>query len=162
MFQAIIKKVIARMGEREVIDCSFEEMQDFVIYNHRPEFLDEHVLCVKFILSLDETMEDTEETCWYVNPVYFQSSLQIKNEFIEDETSFDHFPNPYESRREPLEVKIASEFLPELLLLMPEHPEISILEKYSQFRNNVLFSDSEEASDEKLYELFVQWLSKNI
>ena len=161
MLEATVKKLIAWNGERKIIDSSHEEMRDFITEKIRPDFLDENILGVKFLVFTGSSLSDAEETSWYINPIHSVSCIQF-NEFSEPDFESDFEQDYCYFSSEPSESKIASEFLPELLLLMPRYPNVSILEKYSEFRNKLILAGIEDISDVRKYQLFIHWLKKNI
>lgn len=112
VFDACVKKVLAEFGEREVVDSSYMNMEEFILYGNRPEFDDDHILAVKFLISTDDSSDDTVETSWFVNPEYAKQileSLEIKS-YLDTETTVDYLS------AQAYGPQIASELLPELLL----------------------------------------------
>ena len=60
-----VEKLVAKAGERERVLSSYEEYLGFIEEaDTLNEFDDPDVIAVKFIF----TEEETEETCWYLNP----------------------------------------------------------------------------------------------
>lgn len=147
MFDSVVKKIIARMGEREVVMSSYDEMQAFIEGGTRPDFSDDTIVCIKFLVLSGESPEDAEETSWYINELYAEESLN----FTPAEEDLFETPN----------VKMAAEFLPELLPLLSIYPGTNILERYSEFRL-YLFSQGRGniIDSEKLAE-FITWMKEN-
>ena len=138
MFNATIKKMIARDGgERELFDSSYEEMQNFIAKEIRPEFDDCYILAVKFLSSTDKDMENAEETSWYLNPIY-----------VKDHPEF-------------LGLRMASELLPELLLIKPSSPSDDAFDLYEAFYIELMANGTASISDEEKYDKFVDYLENH-
>lgn len=157
MYTTIVKKMIARNGEREIVDSSPEEKHQFIVERQRPDFDDESILCIKFLDSDTESMEFAEESSWFVNPIYAERLTVINQD-----TNFDDYDTcNYESEfldtkdvddvtamefasifgYSPCEAygpKMASEFLPEVLLLQAQFPDTSMLGEYQEFYADLL------------------------
>lgn len=141
MFDLIVKKVIARDGEREIVPSSVEEMHTFVVEEMRPEFEDPHTLCVKFIQTYDEEANEFEEGYWYINPkVCPVASGQEKL------LSYCH------SAYGP---KMDAAFVPEILLVSFEEPDV-VLKKYAEFNVGLVLNNQTHLSDEEKYNLFLE------
>ena len=149
----MIQKIMARMGEREVIEISFDEMQNFIENGVRPDFYDATVVAVKFIVS---DGDEDSETSWYVNPEYQQDSLDFyRDEMAEHSDEGDEGLEELYEVSECHDIKLAPEFLPELLLLFAEYPGVDILDHYSEFR---LYQDRDDISDAQMVEEFINWM----
>lgn len=149
-----VTKMIARNGEREIIPSSLEEKQQFIVEGKRPEFQDDSILCIKFLDAI-ETDEFVGESSWFVNPVYaerFHNSIATifeEGEVCNYESAFLGGSFDDKSAMEFASVfgyspydaygpKLASEFLPEVLLLQEEHPGVGVLEEYQDFHSELL------------------------
>ena len=147
MLDSVVKKIIARMGEREVVMSSYDEMREFIEDGIRPDFTDSTIVCIKFVVLSGETPEDAEETSWYINELYAEESL----DFTPTEEDFLETSN----------VKMASEFLPELLPLFSIYPGTNILERYSEFRLHLFREGRGDITDSEKLAEFVPWLKEN-
>lgn len=136
---------------------SSQEMQEFMIDKIRPDFADDHILAIKFIVATVESFEDADETSWYINPEYSSYLVGLdSHEYDADATdSFSCSDYFYAQAYGP---KLASEFLPELLFMIPNHPTISVLDKYSEFR---MATDITNLDDNERYEAFIDWFKDN-
>lgn len=135
MTNEIIKKVLARDGEREIVDSSPEEMHKFVVEGIRPEFDDEKIICVKFI---QPTCEE-DESPWYINPQICHDSEDASCSFID---SYAYGP------------KMDSEFIPEILLLF--HDTTTVIKKYACFNKCLLITNEFDISEEEKLKKFIE------
>lgn len=166
MTNLLIKKVIAKEGEREIVDSSYEEMNRFITNISRPDFSKSDVLCIKFLTSDNEDLKDAEETCWYINPEYSERLRLIR---INDEKDAEDsvygteetevfYPDYIFITDENNSIQMPSNLLPELLLMfVPDHEE-SIFDTYVLFEAELIQNGLIDASDKQKYELFVQSL----
>lgn len=136
MFDYLIKKVIAKDGERDVVESSQEEMHQFIVERIRPEFNDPHVLCVKFLYCFCEEDDDPEESAWFINPEYCPDYL-----------------NGCYSAYGP---KMDSEFLPELLIM--DIPDTNVFKKFASFHTTLLIEGLNKLSEEERLNLFISRL----
>ena len=156
--ESVVQKIVARNGEREVVESSVDEMREFIAKEHAKVFKDEYIIAVKFLISEDGTTENSIETSWFVNPIYADHIPELEDPNMAcysvwlSDFAGDEWDCPI----------LASEFLPELLLIIRDYTSISILDKYSEFRNNLLLTGLEDIDDNKKYELFMHWLTKKI
>ena len=140
MLDLLVKKVIARDGEREIVPSSAEEMHNFIVAGIRPEFQDKNVLCVKFRQSCCEEDEDYEDSSWYINPLICRDERGQSN-------LFDCY-----SAYGP---KMDSRFIPEILLLSFPDTHV-VLKKYDAFSTRLLIAGETNLSDEEKYSRFLK------
>ncbi len=160
MFDSIIKKVVARNREREIVESSYEEMQQFILTPIQPDFDDETIIAVKFLVCSDESLDDADETSWFINPIYTPQLPELNFYEIEEELYVEptkYFDSRYFSSIHP---KLASEFLPELILIAPSYPMISVFQEYQTFRNELILTGLLEKDESERFDMFIEWLSK--
>lgn len=186
MYDIYVKKLIARYGERELVDSSAEEQQRFIVDRERPDFEDESILCIKFLQSDNESMEAAEESSWFINPCYVQG-FAIYNRIpsldaavyeqdeegclsyvdadettcygdVDDEVAMEFASTFGYSPNESYGPKMAAEFLPEILVLQPKHPDICILTHYQRFYAELLKYNLSTISHEDKLKLFNQFM----
>lgn len=153
--ERIVKKIIARDGERERIDSSPEEMNDFIVNGMRDEFRDEKILCIKFIVDASEDMADAESTSWFINPVYTESPSEQRGDGSDNDidTGIQTYIPEWWNSYGPC---MASEFLPELLLLkIPD-----VFRDYQAFHLELLCKGLTDLPDEEKYEKFIESLKE--
>lgn len=186
MYDICVKKLIARYGERELVDSSIEEMQRFIVDRQRPSFEDDSILCIKFLQSDNESMEAAEESSWFINPCYVEgfamynripaldaaayeqdvesclsyvdANEAICNGDVDDDTAMEFASTFGYSPNESYGPKMAAEFLPEILVLQPQYPEICILEQYQRFYGELLKYSLSTISYEDKLKLFNQFM----
>ena len=132
--ETVIKKIIAKDCEREIIDSSIEEMERFEIEPNIEEFKDKNILCIKFVISDSEDFENAEETNWYINPYYIDTEI------------------------DSVIPQMSSEFIPELLLL--HLSKNCIFEEYWNFYKYLLYNNLDALPDEEKYKRFIEWLEE--
>lgn len=182
----VVKKLIARYGERELVESSVEEMQRFIVDRRRPDFDGRDILCIKFLQSDNESMEYAEESSWFINPAYvkgftmFNRILDIDDSLLEEEgdrcysyvdakeflSSDDvdddvamEFASTFGySPNESYGPKMAAEFLPEILVLQPNYPNNCMLEEYQRFYSELLKYSLTAISHEEKLNLFLKYL----
>lgn len=169
MFDAVIQKIIARYGEREVVDSSAEEMQQFIVEGIRPDFDDRDVLCVSFLIS--EDTEEFESSPWFINPIVVEGS-PIFN-YIADGDSQFYFPEHVAfqqtddesmeffsifgySYKESYGPTMASEFLPELLILQQQYPYKNIFQTYEIWLKDSIKYIACDIPDATLLQVFIK------
>ncbi len=176
MIDIYVKKLIARLGERELVDSSAEEMQCFIVDRHRPSFEDENILCIKFIQSYSPSMEFAEESSWFINPCYVKDlsacdgwASEVGPDFLEDmyrslasssvddEVAMEFAATYGYSPKESYGPKMAAEFLPELLILQPQYPEICMFRQYEQFHSELMKYNLTALHHEEKLKLFAQY-----
>ncbi|MBQ8042693.1 MAG: hypothetical protein IJ272_00890 [Clostridia bacterium] len=186
MFDQVVKKIVARDGERELIDSSSEEMQRFIVDRQRPDFDDESILCVKFLQSDSDSMEFAEESSWFINPVhvkgfamfdripsmdeaileeddtcccsYVDADETICNGDVDDEIAMEFASTFGYSPNEAYGPKMAAEFLPEILILQPQFPNECMLEEYQRFYGELLKHGLSALPHEEKLNLFSKYL----
>ncbi len=136
MNEYLIKKVIARDGEREVVVSDQEEMHRFIVEGLRPCFDDIAVLAIKFLYCVCEDDDDPEESVWYVNPYYCS--------------------NKHYSGYSAYGPRMDSSFIPELLLINKE--EVDVFKKYESFHTTLLIEGLNGLTDHERLELFLRKL----
>jgi len=160
MTDLLIKKVIAREGEREIIDSSYKEMTQFIAGTSRPEFSRSDVICIKFLFCDSEDLKDAEETCWYINPIFCEKLASIREHT--DDSSFDteesevYYPDYIFVTTENDAIKMPSNMLPELILMYVAGQDKSIFEQYSLFEAELMRQNLLYAPDTQKYELFLK------
>lgn len=185
MYGTIVKKLIARNGERELVDSSPEEQQQFIVDRKRPDFKDDSVLCIKFLVAGSESMEAAEESSWFINPIYverftiFNSAAQDDIILLDSDPccsyvdSVEGLPNYRDidddvamefastfgySPCESYGPKMAAEFLPEILVLQPQFPDKCMLEEYQSFYAELLKYSLTTIYHEEKIKLFIKYL----
>ena len=186
MYDICVKKLVARYGERELVDSSVEEMQRFIVDRDRPDFEDESILCIKFLQSDSESMEAAEESSWFINPCYVQGftmynripSLDVPayeqdteeslsyvdadeticRGDVDDDVAMEFAATFGYSPNESYGPKMAAEFLPEILILQPQHPEICVLSQYQRFYAELLKYNLSTIPHEDKLKLFTQFI----
>lgn len=160
MYNTIVKKLIARNGERELLTSSSEERHHFVADQWRPEFEDERILGVKFIEADTESLDSAEESSWFINPIYVGSLWLFASH--EAETSLSAFldgaasaDNSCDDISDP---QMAAEFLPELLVIQTSYPDISVFEEYQHFYSDLLKHSLMNIPLEEKIQLFVRYM----
>ena len=155
MTNLLFKKVIAKDGERELIDSSYEEMTEFISGQCRQDFMHSDVICIKFLISDNQDFKDAEETCWYINPE-FCKKLSLSGESANDCAEEASYPDYIFVTTENNAVKMPSNMLPELILMfVPDHEE-SIFETYSLFEAELMRENLLYAPDSVKLEKFLQ------
>lgn len=140
MLESSVKKVIAKDGERLIVDSSYEEFSSFILGERRPDFADERIICVKFLKFYGEDDENPEESDWYINPYYCTDEYGNSNCLM------------YESAYGP---KMDSEFVPEILLV--DHTNvIEVIKRYDTFNTILMIEGKTNLSDEVKYTLFLE------
>lgn len=130
----LIKKVIARDGEREMVTSGQEEMHRFIVERQRPDFEDTSVLAVKFLYCLWEDDDDPEDTVWYINPYYCS--------------------NPNFSGYSAYGPRMDASFIPELLLI--HQPGMDVFKKFESFHTSLLTEGLNGLTDKERLELFLR------
>ena len=189
MYSTIVKKLIARNGERELVDSSLEEKQQFIVDRKRPDFEDDEILCIKFLDADSESMEGAEESSWFINPIYVERFTMFnhvqnvgENIFITDEPCCSYTDSTEEllsdrdiddeiamelastfaySPCESYGPKMAAEFLPEILVLQPQFPNNCMFRKYQSFYAELLKYNLTTISHEEKLKLFIKFLKCN-
>ena len=127
----VVKKVVAREGfNRVTLESSYDEMLKFTEAEIRPDFMDESILAIKFIVEACEGDDTPEQTDWYINPVYFKG----------------------EGGEFPYNLTLEFDFVPEIILL--DVPTVYAKNKYTEFHVLLLREDGPELSEEEKYNLF--------
>ena len=188
MYETFVKKLVARYGERELVDSSIEERQNFIVDKRRPDFIDDSILCIKFLQSDNESMEAADESSWFINPCYVEGFAMYNyipsfNEEVDDDEQ-DKKPLPSYvdadeticisdiddevamefastfgySPNESYGPKMAAEFLPEILILQPQNPTVCIFEQYQKFYAYLLKHNLSLLSHEERLKLFFQFM----
>jgi len=186
MFDACVKKLIARYGERELVDSSIEERHHFIVDRERPDFKDQSILCIKFLQSDNESMEAAEESSWFINPccvdgfamynripamdaAAYNHEVEVSLSYVDadetvcygnvdDDTAMEFASTYGYSPNESYGPKMAAEFLPEILVLQPQHPEICIFEQYQRFYGELLKYNLSAISYEEKLKLFTKFM----
>lgn len=156
MYSSFVKKVIARDGEREIVDSSPEEMLAFIVNRLRPDFSDHNILCVKFLMGFTDNVSEAEETSWFINPLYLDDENYHTYERNQSGKLISFIP--YYDSYAP---KMASEFIPEILLMHIDDKVHSIFDYYEKFHISLMQERATHISDEEKYELFVKFLEEN-
>lgn len=182
----VVKKFIARYGERELVESSIEEMQRFIVDRRRPDFADEDILCIKFLQSDNEAMEYAEESSWFINPAYVKGFTMFNRipaidealleeegdrccsyvdaeellnaDEVDDDVAMEFASTFGYSPNESYGPKMAAEFLPEILVLQPNYPKICMLEEYQHFYSELLKHSLSTISHEEKLNLFLEYL----
>ena len=141
MSNSIIKKVIARDGEREILVSDVEEMHNFIVEGIRPEFNDNDVICVKFLQTYDEA-DEPEGTVWYINP-YYCTNCQGEANMLH--STIDRAYGPF----------MDSSFVPEIILVNNDEVDV-VLKKYAAFNGVLDYLGLENASDEEKLSCFIE------
>lgn len=141
-----VRKVIARDCEREYVNSSIEEMEEFIVRRMRNDFADKNIICIKFEEASSEDFSDAQSTSWFINPYYVTDiSSLIEDEngrliafFDDDSDELDEsiheaflYPDAYGP-------KMSSEFIPEMFLTDAFYEDSRFLEKYYEFYNQNL------------------------
>lgn len=158
MNNLFVKKVIAKEGSREIVDSSFEEKTRLVETLTCPDFNDDNVICIKFLISDSEDITDAEETCWYINPVYedkLQISLEIPTVYEDCYPTYIFYSNEDQALRMP------SNVLPELILMFIDTLDENIFDKYAEFEGELMSENKyDNTSDLQKYTLFQEYLNE--
>lgn len=139
MINMLIKKVIARDGEREIVTSSPEEMHKFVVEGIRPEFEDEKVICVKFLQATYEGDDEPGESPWYINPQVCRDS---EGNPASSDDYYAYGP------------KMDSEFVPEILLAF--HDTDEVIKRYDAFNKCLLITGEFTLSEKEKLEKFIE------
>ena len=158
MIDVCVRKIIARDGEREITESSVEEIQSFIVNQIRPEFQDDSVLCIKFVVSTDDSFEDSEETSWFVNPLYVQGIPMLENISVDEETVSDIIDIYGYSPLLPYGPKMAAEILPEILLIAHQNSGKCVFSAYDSFYSWLMKKNLTEIGDEEKYKRFIRYL----
>lgn len=136
-----VRKVIAKDCEREYVNSSLEEMEEFIVRRMRNDFADKDIICIKFEQASLEDFSDAQSTSWFINPYYVKNiSSLIEDEngkliafFDDDSDELDEsiheaflYPDAYGP-------KMSSEFIPEILLIDAFNKNSRFLAKYYEF-----------------------------
>lgn len=156
MLDTTIKKVIARFEEREILDSSIEELEKFIVSEIRPEFSDDSIIGIKFLACYADSLEDAEETSWFINDVYADKVPELATIHASEDSILDFISIYGFSPNTSYGPKIASEFPPELVILTAEHPDEELFEKYQAFNLYPPVDDFEKLTDVEKYSLFVE------
>ena len=138
MTDAVVQKIIARNGEREFIDSSYEEYVDFLNDTDPLRFEDEDIISIKFVFKYGIY---EEESSWFVNP-YLMGKYNADESVEEKKFVFEEFS------------LVGSEFIPEILLL-PVTDRYDVFDEFYEFYNSVL---GEGLSEQEKYERFITYL----
>lgn len=153
-----VRKVIAKEGKREYVNSSFEEMEEFIVKRRREDFKSKDIICIKFEEASSEDFDDVQSSSWFINPYYVKnisSLIEDENEkliasFVDDENNIETFMYP-----DAYGPKMASEFLPELLLTDAFWQDNRFSEKYAEFYNKNMTS---QLSDQDFLNSFFEFL----
>ena len=132
--EPVIKKIIAKDCEREIVDSSIEEMHNFSVNSCVDEFNDTSILCIKFVSKDSEDSDISDETNWYINPYYIEAEIDSA------------IP------------QMSSEFIPELLLL--HLAKGCVFEEYWDFYKYLLYNNLDGLPDEEKHKRFIEWLEE--
>ncbi len=135
MFEQKVQKLIARDGEREIVESSQEEMQRFIVEEIRPEFKDSRVLCVKFLQEVSD--DEPEESPWFINPALCNS---VEGLF---DSTYAYGPC------------MDSSFVPEILLIPFIGPN-DVLRKFASFNQILQLEQETDLTDEEKLERFTE------
>lgn len=143
-------KVIARESERELVESCVEEFHAFVVEGKRPDFDDKTVICVRFIICDYSDLELAEGTSWFINPIYLKDKYELRQAIADnsDLRYCDYLD------------KMASEFLPELLLLPERVKDRSIFELYENFYHALMMEDETDLPDDIKFERFLNFIEE--
>ena len=144
MLETSVKKVIAKDGERIVVDSSYEEFSDFILGERRPDFTDDRIICIKFLRFYGEYDETPEESDWYINPYYCTDENGNSDCLM------------YESAYGP---KMDSNFLPEILLI-DQANILEVIKRYDTFNTILMIEGQTNLSDEVKYSMFLKMYSE--
>lgn len=134
----VVKKVVAMENKRIITESSYDEMLKFTEEEIRPDFQDEKILCIKFMVCACEDDDTPEQTDWYINPCHFKG----------------------DGGEYPYNLTMDCDFVPEILLL--DVPTVYVKNKYTEFRACLLYEETGDLSDEEKYELFWKRCKKAI
>jgi len=151
MCNTTVKKIVARYNKREFITCSLEEMNQFIANGIRPDFEDKEILCVKFIVSLDDG--NSKSSSWFINPAHIEGfTTYTRNTILSPELIYA--PNTTSGP------KMSSNFLPEILVLQRKHPHLFMLKEYQKFYSelSLLKDDVPFITFETKLKLFLQYI----
>lgn len=158
MTNLLFKKIIAKDGERELIDSSYEEMTEFISGMSRQDFMNSDVICIKFLISDNQDFKDAEETCWYINPEFCSKlSLYEEGEGKDLDIPVENcYPDYIFVTTENDAIKMPSNMLPELILMYIPGKEESIFEKYVLFEAELMRENLLYAPDSVKLEMFLK------
>lgn len=129
----VVKKVVAREGfNRVILESSYDEMLKFSEEEMRPDFKDNSILCIKFIIEACENDETPEQTDWYINPLYFRG----------------------EGGEFPYNLTMDCDFIPEIILI--DMDTVDVRNKYAEFRACLMFEGDAEFTEEEKYNKFLE------
>lgn len=134
----VVKKIVAREDFNRVItESSYDEMLKFTEEGIRPDFSDNSILCIKFIIETCEDDDTPEQTDWHINPYYFRG----------------------EGRQFPYNLKMDCDFVPEIILINMD--TVDVRNKYAEFSACLMFEGDVEFTEEEKYNKFLEVVFNN-